>query len=329
MRSRFGKSVLAGLLALVLAMGLASAGCANASNEDSNSTANNANSNQNQQQQPEQTELVTELSQDDWVGAKQEVELATGINMKYVEMGQADGEIIIFLHGMTDNSRSWSLIVPHFTDTYQVYMLDQRGHGDTDKPEAALYPISQYAEDLAAFMDAMNIDKAHIVGHSLGSMIAQTFAANYPNRVDHLILESTAPVEFDSLGRGLYDAAVSFGENQPDDEFMAGWYANPNPVDEDFLQREMKESQNIPPHAWRAITKGASFCDLVPFMDEITAPTLILWGSLDGFFGEELQNRIKGLLPEAQFVAYEDIGHNIQWEIPEQMAQDVLEFLKK
>lgn len=323
-RTRLATSLIAALLALALV----APGCSQTgSTTDEGGTADSGTG--QEQQNTQQATLPTELSQDDWVGAKQEVQLSTGINMKYVEMGQADGEAIIFLHGMTDNSRSWSLIVPYFTDEYHVYMLDQRGHGDTDKPEVAMYPISQYADDVAAFMDEKGIEKAHIVGHSLGSMIAQTFAVNYPDQVDHLVLVASAPITCETMGRDLYDAAVSFGDNQPDDEFMAAWYANPNPVDEDFLQREMKESQSIPPYAWRAITKGTAFSNLVPFMEELKAPTLILWGSLDGFFNEDAQNDLKELIPEAQFIGYDDIGHNIQWEIPEQMATDILLFIQK
>ncbi len=275
-----------------------------------------------------ETGLPLEITQAEWVDAKEEIVLSTGITMKYVEMGQADGDVIIFLHGMTDNSRSWSLIAPYFTENYHVFLLDQRGHGDTDKPDLRMYPISLYASDLAAFMDEMEIETADIVGHSLGSMIAQTFAINYPEMVDRLVLESSALVEPASLGTDLYEAAVSFGEEEPDDEFMAAWYYNPNPVDEEFLGYEMEESQNIPAYAWRAITKGCSFSDLTLFMSELTCPTLILWGSADGFFGEANQTALQDAIEGEEFIAYEGIGHNIQWEIPEQMAADVIAFLE-
>jgi pimeloyl-ACP methyl ester carboxylesterase len=271
---------------------------------------------------------VKTITQDQWVKAKQTATLPTGLNMKYVEMGPAKGEAIIFLHGMTDNSRGWSLIAPYFTDKYHIYMLDQRGHGDTDKPDLRLFPTCLYANDLAAFMNLMGLKKAHIVGHSLGSMIAQDFAVNYPEKVDKLVLESSAPVEFASLGRAVYDAAVAFGDQPPADDFMSEWYSNPNPVDEDFLKREMAESRAIPPRTWRAIAKGASYSNLIPFMDELKAPTLILWGGQDSFFGAETQEALKKLIPQARFIAYEKNGHNLQWEIPEKMAGDVRAFLE-
>ena len=275
-----------------------------------------------------QEEFPQKLSQEEWAGAKKEIDLSTGLKMKYVEMGQREGETLILLHGMTDNSRSWSLIADQFTGKYRVIMPDQRGHGDSGKPDQRMYLPSDYAYDLAALMDAKGLEKANFIGHSLGSMILQTFAVNYPEKVGKIVLVASAPVTFDSLGRELYDAAVAFGQNQPDDEFMASWYANPNPVDENFLKREMAESKKIPPHAWRAITKGSAAFNLVPFIDELKAPTLILWGDQDGFFDRQAQEALKKSIPQAQFIAYEKHGHNLQWEIPGKMAADIIKFFE-
>lgn len=325
MKRRYRRGITASLLALLLALSLATVGC---SDQSGGSSGNSDTSGSTQQQdQTQQAALPTELSQDDWVGAKQEVTLSTGINMKYVEMGQPDGDALIFLHGATDNSRSWSLIVSNFTDEYHVYMLDQRGHGDTDKPEQPMYTVSMYADDLAAFMDAKGIEKANVVGHSMGSWAAQTFAVNYPDRIEKLVLIGSAPVQYS--GRDLYDAALSFGDNAPDDEFMEMWYWNPSEVDEDFLKREMEESRSIPTYAWRALTKGGVCLDLTPFMDELTAPTLILWGTLDGEEeGRAKQESLHELIVGSELIVYDGIGHNIQWEIPEKISTDIRTFLE-
>jgi pimeloyl-ACP methyl ester carboxylesterase len=268
-------------------------------------------------------------SQEAWTSAKKELSLSTGVTLKYLELGDPAAEPIIFLHGMTDNSRSWSLTAGRFSAKYRVFLPDLRGHGESGKPDLRAYPVSMYSSDIAAFMDAVGLEKAHVVGHSLGSMIAQNFAADYPERVLKVVLVSSALVEFGSLGKDIYLAAVGFGDNPPDDEFMEAWYANPNPVDQDFLKREMAESKAIPPHGWRAIAKGAAVSYLTPFMDEIKAPTLILWGSADSFFGPEAQAALKAALPGAETIDYPDVGHNIQWEIPDRMAEDVSKFLAK
>jgi pimeloyl-ACP methyl ester carboxylesterase len=272
---------------------------------------------------------VVEISQDDWVAAKKEATLPTGVTLKYVEMGQPGGQPLVLIHGMTDNSRSWSLIAPFLASSHRLIIPDLRGHGGSGKPDTRMYTVSLHADDIAALMDALNIGKAHVLGHSLGSMVAQALAINYPEKVNKVVLESSALVTFESLGKGIYEAAVGFGENPPDDAFMAEWYSNPNPVDQDFLKREMAESQAIPPSAWKAIAKGSSASDLSNFMDELKAPVLVLWGSADGFFGAEAQKALKEAIPQAESVDYDNIGHNIQWEIPERMAKDVLGFLAK
>ncbi|MBQ1251328.1 MAG: alpha/beta hydrolase, partial [Firmicutes bacterium] len=76
------------------------------------------------------------------------------------------------------------------------------------------------------------------------------------------------------------------------------------------------------------IAGGASFSNLMPYYPyfDDSIPTLILWGTLDGFFNEDMQNELKELVPFAQFIAYEGNGHNLQWEIPEQMAADCIAF---
>jgi len=90
-------------------------------------------------------------------------------------LGSINAESIIFLHGYTDTSYSWSSTAPLLADQCHVFMLDQRGFGDSDRPEGG-YTISQFAEDVIAFMDALKIRKAVLVGHSIGTFIAHQVA---------------------------------------------------------------------------------------------------------------------------------------------------------
>ncbi len=317
---KFSQSLLVILLALSLVFAFAACG-----NQESA-----ADEGAGEAAESEAPELQMEISQADWDSYRQKIELPTGITMAYVEMGTEDGDPLVLIHGMTDNSRAWSLIAPYFTEAgYHVYMVDLRGHGETDKPNNGFYTTDDYAEDVAAFMEAKGIEKADIIGHSLGSMTAQTFEFLYPEKCKHVVWESTTPVNADALGTYYYEYGVGLGaDGTPDDAFMEEWYTNPNPVDEEFLKYEMEESQALPGDDWKCIAGGASFSNLEPyysFFDE-NIPTLILWGSEDGFFNEDVQNAIKERVPFAKFIAYEGNGHNIQWEIPEQMAKDCIAF---
>jgi len=103
----------------------------------------------------------------------------------YIEKGQ--GEPLILLHGNGENCDYFAGQIDVFAQHYHVYALDTRGHGKTPRGDAP-FTIRQFADDLLAFMDAHDIDKAHILGFSDGGNIAMIFAMKYPDRVLRLIL---------------------------------------------------------------------------------------------------------------------------------------------
>ena len=268
--------------------------------------------------------LPLSISQDDWNSSKKTVSLSTGIKMKYIEMGNKKGEDIILLHGITDSSRSWSLAAPYFAKDYHVYILDQRGFGETTKPKYKVYPLAMCAEDIAAFMDKKNITKAAIVGHSMGSVIAQLFAISYPERVSELVLESTYTQP--GHDRGMVDYIDSM--TSIDAAFIDEWDGNPNPVNEEFLNYVKSETANLPLFAWRAAFRGMSYEDHHAFIQDISMPTMIFWGELDPLFGADTQVGVKEDFPDAEYVVFPNTGHNIHWEQPQQIAEDIIEFIE-
>ncbi|MCL4254946.1 MAG: alpha/beta hydrolase [Anaerolineae bacterium] len=104
------------------------------------------------------------------------------------------GKPLVFIHALLMNGRMWSDQVAYFSDQYQVITLDLYGYGKSKLTESR---IMDFPEDIKGFLDALNIEKAHIVGLSMGSMQAQSFALTYPNRVDKLALISTGSAGFD------------------------------------------------------------------------------------------------------------------------------------
>lgn len=104
----------------------------------------------------------------------------------YIEKGQ--GEALILLHGNGEDCGYFKGQVDAFAPYYHVYAPDTRGHGKTPRGTAP-FTIRQFADDLAAFMDALRIEKAHLLGFSDGGNIAMVFAMKYPERVGRLILD--------------------------------------------------------------------------------------------------------------------------------------------
>ena len=111
---------------------------------------------------------------------------ANGINFHYWQVGE--GPDLIMLHGLSGNLALWHLkMVPMLRSDYRVTTFDLRGHGRSDMPPSG-YTTGDMAEDLRGIMDALDIEKAHLVGHSMGADVSLNFALRYPDRVGRLIL---------------------------------------------------------------------------------------------------------------------------------------------
>lgn len=112
--------------------------------------------------------------------------LANGVNLHYQQHGQ--GSDIILVHGVTSNLSYWLLtVLPKLMERHHVTIYDLRGHGFSDMPRTG-YTSRDMAEDLQGLMDGLDIERAHIVGHSFGGAIALHFAAQYPERVHSLVI---------------------------------------------------------------------------------------------------------------------------------------------
>src|ERR687897_3813502 len=113
--------------------------------------------------------------------------IETGLRLHYAEQGDPTGEAIVFLHEYSDSWYSFSRVLPLLSSEYHAFALTQRGHGDSDKPECC-YTLDDFAADVDAFMEAVSIQDATLVGMSGGSFMAQRVALDYPHRVSRLVL---------------------------------------------------------------------------------------------------------------------------------------------
>ncbi len=113
--------------------------------------------------------------------------LATDVTLHYAERGDREGEAIIFLHGYSDSWYSFGRVLPLLSPEYDAFALTQRGHRDSDKPECC-YTVDDYAADVDAFMDALGIERATVVGASTGAFFAQRAVLSYPHGVGRLAL---------------------------------------------------------------------------------------------------------------------------------------------
>ncbi len=182
---------------------------------------------------------------------KKSVALPNGESLAYASMGAAAGPAVVLIHGYTDSARDWVPLVPYLSPRLRLILVDIRGHGRSGKPECC-YTRLDFAYDIKLLLDALGVQRADIVGHSLGSFIAQTFAEYWPERTRRVILiSSSGGAKAGALPRKpAYDFAAQIRQLKepidPDSPFMIGWWSSPTPVDEDFIRRQRRDAAAIP-----------------------------------------------------------------------------------
>ena len=256
--------------------------------------------------------------------------LSTGLRVHYAEQGNSTGEAIIFLHAYVDSWFSFSRMLPLLSPEYHAFAPDQRGHGDSDKPECC-YTADDYAADIDAFMEAVGVDEATLVCSSSAGMIAQRVALYYPHRVSRLVLmgSPTTLVSNETIMEALKEMLALEDPISP--EFVREFQRSTiqHPVPEEFLAELVSESLKVPARVWRDYVEGVVLTvDDTARLGEIDAPTLILWGEQDAFLEREEQDRRAAAMPDATFKVYPETGHAVHWERPEWVVQDLEAFIK-
>jgi non-heme chloroperoxidase len=256
------------------------------------------------------------------------IRLPGRLRVEFAEQGERGGMPVIALHGVTDSWRSFEPVLPHLPPDLHVLALTQRGHGGSEKP-AGGYAPADFAADVAAFMDAMAIERAVLLGHSMGSVHALRCAIDHPSRVAGLMLAGTMPwfgrpPEMIRFAREQIAPLVDPVPEGFAREFQQSTLAQP--IAAAWLDGFVAESLKVPAHVWRAAFAGFIGDDFSPRLREIHVPTLIVWGRRDLFCpADEQQAMLKAILG-SRLVEYASAGHAMHWEEPQRFALDLVQF---
>ena len=260
---------------------------------------------------------------DDIDSGKCTIDLSTGIKMAYVETGPADGPAVILIHGLTDSLRSWSLAMRalHKADpALHILAVDLRGHGATSMPPAdkcaaapeACYRLADFGADIVAFMQAKNIAKAALAGHSLGTFVVQEVEFTHPEMVTQAILVATStkgvdnvvlrdyvlkePVEgswkaaLEAKGKtypaDFYDLTPADADPNVADWTAKNWVVDPA-ADPAFLVPYIPETTHVKLGTWIGATKALLETDNTPRFKDWNVPTLVIWAIQDNIFLED------------------------------------------
>jgi pimeloyl-ACP methyl ester carboxylesterase len=258
--------------------------------------------------------------------------LSGDVRIAYEQRG--GGPPLLLVHGLGYDHHGWGPLPALLDRDFRLVLVDNRGVGESDAPEGP-YSIAGLAADAVAVLGAAGIDRAHVVGVSLGGFVAQELAISHADRVDRLVLLSTSPggpnqypmpaetVEsFRAYMRLERDAALRQAvENSLGDRAVR---ERPDLVDEVYAYRV----ERAPPlEPWQAqLTAGTEF-DSFDRLPAIAAPTLALTGGADVVIDPRNSELLAERIPGARLEVVRDRGHLLYWDEPELVASIVRDFL--
>jgi non-heme chloroperoxidase len=254
----------------------------------------------------------------------QDIELPGGRRHHYVKLG-AGGPRLVLLHGFTDSWRSFELLFDALAVRFQLFAFDQRGHGGSEAGDA--YAIPDFAADAIAFIEALGGEPVHLVGHSLGTIVAQRIAQTRPDLLASLILIGAAPSTSGHAGlEEMRGDLAAFADHVPRD-YVTGFQASPahQPLAPAQLAIFVDESMKLGLDAWRRTVDGL-LADTA-LSTPISVPTLSIWGVRDGVFDAQAQEALARKIPHLVAAHYEDVGHAPHWETPARVAGEIENFI--
>jgi pimeloyl-ACP methyl ester carboxylesterase len=258
------------------------------------------------------------------------VHLPTGVTLEYVEHGGPSGLRIVCLHGVGDSWRSFEPVLPYLPCSLHTFVPSQRGQGNSGRP-ATGYRVADLSADLLAFMDALAIPVALIVGHAVGANVAMRFAIDHPERTLGLVLAGASAAPRDNAAvRGLWDSAVStmFDPVNPNfvRDFQMSTLAQPAPA---LLESIVEESMDVPARVWRGTFADLRELDFSRELERIRVPTYVSWGSRDAFVSLREQQALTAAIQRARLLLYPGAGHRLHWENPARFAAHVIAFARE
>ena len=255
------------------------------------------------------------------------VRVAAGVTVRYREQGDPSGTAVLLLHPWAESLRCFDRLTALLPPSMRVLSLDQRGHGGSDKPVSG-YELAAFSADVEAFMDALGVAAAVLVGSSSGGYVAQQVALDSPSLVTGLVLVG-APRSLH--GRPPFADEVERLTDPVDPSWVREsltWFPRFHDVPNRYVEDRVQDGLCLPAHVWRDTLTGLLTAPAPTETGTITAPTLIIWGDRDDILSGEDQRQLADAIPGSRLVAYQDTGHLVLWEQPDRVAADLTAFVE-
>ncbi len=249
-----------------------------------------------------------------------------GVSLHYEQEGE--GSDLLLVHGLGGTLQVWGADVPVFARHHRVTRFDVRGHGESEKPPGP-YSLARFAQDVMAVCDAAGIESTHVLGISMGGVIAQRVALDAPRRVRSLILVSTSsevgPQSVTAWQR-LAERIERFGfdaQTADASRAFAPAFAKQHP---DVVAALARRNAANDPRGYAAAARAVSDYNWTAELSRVTVPVLILQGLDDQLTPPGGSVKMSRALPHARLVMVDEAGHNLAIEQPAVFQSSVLAF---
>lgn len=261
-------------------------------------------------------------------------------NIDFFHTTESKKPYLLFIHGYTGSADDWKTVISQIDKNFSIAGIDLIGHGESDSPETEeLYTADSISYQIMNIIERSIRRKVIPLGYSMGGRAALNFAANYPDKVEALILESTTPgIREENLRKERIkkdSELIEFIRTHRIEEFIDYWMnleifgTQKRLSDEKLKQIKTIKLRNNPTGLINSL-KGFGTGRMLPLYDRIKnikCKTLLISGELDEKY-TALNREIVSLFPYAKLEVIKNAGHNTHLEVPAEFARAVNEFLK-
>jgi 3-oxoadipate enol-lactonase len=252
-----------------------------------------------------------------------------GVELAYEVVGS--GPPLLLVQGLGYGGRGFGPAIALLAEDFTVALFDNRGFGASDVP-AGPYSVGDLAGDAAAVLDAAGFERAHVVGASLGGMVAQELALARPGRVDRLVLACTTPGGAGShaMPARTVELMAEVPRLSPDAalrRLVENSLGDPRP---ELVEDVLAYRRAHPPDTagWMAQAAAGATHDALDRVAEIRAPTLVVTGTADAVVDPRNSELLAERIPDARLERLDGSGHLLFWERAEEFAEVVRGFLR-
>ena len=251
-----------------------------------------------------------------------------GLTVAFRESGQ--GAALVFLHGFLCDSRCWRVQLAHLSDQFRVIAWDAPGAGVSSDPPPD-FTTASYVHCLAAFLDAVGIEGAHLIGLSWGGILAQEFFRRHDRRCRSLVLADTYAGWRGSLPEAVLNerlaSCLQDAESPPENvvaKFLPGVFTDSAPQ---RLRDEFAAiASEFHPMGFRLMSLSSAEVDTRELLPRINVPTLLVWGSEDRRSPVSVADQFRTAIPGAQLAVIQNAGHLSNMEQPDVFNYHVRRF---